>query len=59
MPNRFPLSLKHLTIIVLGSDVAFNFVFSLNQFFIGREKKEDFYSYGSPINKAYLKQLSS
>ena len=30
MVNRFPLSLKHLTIIVLGSDMAFNFVFSLN-----------------------------
>ena len=32
MLNKFPLSLKHITIIVLGSDVAFmiNFVFSLN-----------------------------
>ena len=30
MPSRFPLGLKHLTIIVLDSDIAFNFVFSLN-----------------------------
>ena len=42
MLNRFLLSLKHLTIIVLGSDVAFNFVFSLNYFFIGKEKRKTF-----------------
>ena len=30
MLNRFPLSLEHLTVIVLDSDMAFNFVFSLN-----------------------------
>ena len=59
MPSRFPLGLKHLTIIVLDSDIAFNFVFSLNLFFIGREKKEESLSYGSSINIAYLKQLSS